>query len=156
MLSPFLFTSPWNPLSHPPSSCFYEGVHLLTFASQPWHSPTLSNQAFTGPRACSPIDDQQGHPLLHIRLEPWVPPCVLFGWWVGPWELWLVDIVILPMGLKTSSAPSVLSLTFPLGPSDQFNGWLWASASVFVRLWKSLSGDSYIRLLSASPCWYPQ
>jgi hypothetical protein len=23
-----------------------------------------------------------------MRLEPWVPPCVLFGWWFSPWELW--------------------------------------------------------------------
>jgi hypothetical protein len=46
-----------------------------------------------------------------------VPPFVLFGWWFSPWELWrvlLVDIVILPMGFKTSPAPKVLSLTPPL------------------------------------------
>jgi hypothetical protein len=38
-------------------------------------------------------------------------------WWFSPWELWgtwLVDVV-LPMGLQTPSAPSVLSLTPPLG-----------------------------------------
>jgi hypothetical protein len=29
-------------------------------------------------------------------------------------EVWLVDIVVLPMGLQTPSAPSVLSLTIPL------------------------------------------
>ena len=28
------------------------------------------------------------HPLLHIQLEPWVPPCVLFGWWFSLRELW--------------------------------------------------------------------
>jgi hypothetical protein len=45
--------------------------------------------------------------LLHMWLEPWVPPCVLFGWWFSPWELWrvwLVNVVFLPMGLQTSSA----------------------------------------------------
>jgi hypothetical protein len=51
-------------------------------------------------------------------LEPWVPPCVLFGWWFSPWECWggggLVGIILLPMGLQTPSAPSVLSLTSPL------------------------------------------
>ena len=29
--------------------------------------------------------------------------CVLLGWWLSPWELWgiwLVDIVVLPLGLK--------------------------------------------------------
>ena len=28
------------------------------------------------------------HPLLHIQLEPWVPPCVLFGWCFSLRELW--------------------------------------------------------------------
>ena len=23
-----------------------------------------------------------------MQLEPLVPPCVLFGWWFSPWELW--------------------------------------------------------------------
>jgi hypothetical protein len=23
-----------------------------------------------------------------MRLKPWVPPCVLFGWWFSPRELW--------------------------------------------------------------------
>jgi hypothetical protein len=41
-------------------------------------------------------------------------------------------------------------------PHAQSNGWLWSSASVFVRLWQSLSGDSYIRLLSACISWHPQ
>jgi hypothetical protein len=34
------------------------------------------------------IDAQQGYPLLHMWLEPWVLPYVLFGWWFSPWELW--------------------------------------------------------------------
>jgi hypothetical protein len=44
--------------------------------------------------------------------------CVLLGWLLSPWEfwgVWLVDIFVLPMGLQTPSAPSVLSLTPPLG-----------------------------------------
>ena len=50
-------------------------------------------------------------------LEPWVPPCVLFGWWFSPWELWsywLVYIFVPPMELQTASAPCVLSLAPPL------------------------------------------
>ena len=53
-----------------------------------------------------------------MDLELWVTPCVLFGGWFSSWELWwvwLVDIVVLPTGLQTPSAPSVLSLTPPLG-----------------------------------------
>jgi hypothetical protein len=48
-------------------------------------------------------------------LETWVPPCVLLTLWFRPWELWLVDIFVLSMGLQTPSAPSVLSLTPLLG-----------------------------------------
>jgi len=53
-----------------------------------------------------------------MQLEPWVPPCVLFGLWFSRWELWgvwLVDTVVLPVGLQIPSAPSVISLTPPLG-----------------------------------------
>ena len=59
-----------------------------TPASRSWHSPTLWHQSLSGPRASPPIDVQQVHPLLHMKMEPWVPPCVLFGWWFSPWELW--------------------------------------------------------------------
>ena len=93
---------------------------------QEWQSAaktlrTLGNWTFTGSRVSSPIDAWQGHPLLHMWLETWIIPCVHFGWWFSPWELWagdwiwLVDIVVLPMGLQTPSALSVLSLTSPLG-----------------------------------------
>jgi hypothetical protein len=34
------------------------------------------------------IPAQQGHPLLHMGLDSWVPPCVLFGWCFSLWELW--------------------------------------------------------------------
>ena len=119
----------------------------------PWHSLTLGNQPFTGPRAFPPIDARQCHPLLHMCLELWMPLCVLFNWWFSPWELWriwLVDIVVLPMGLQTPSASSVLSQLLHCGPNAQFNGWLKASTSVLVRLWHSLSGDNHTRLLSVS------
>ena len=47
-------------------------------------------------------------------------------------EIWLVDIDVHPMGLQTPSAPSVLSLSPPLGAHS--SSWLLVSASVFVRL----------------------
>jgi hypothetical protein len=83
---PFPSPCPWNLLSYSPSLCFYEGDHPPTHL--PSHSPTLGNPAFTGPRASPPIDAQQSHSLLHMRLEPWVLPCILIGWWFSPWELW--------------------------------------------------------------------
>ena len=85
--------------------------------SSPWHSPTLRHQALPGPRASPPIDVRQGHPLLHMQLESWVPPCVLLGWWFSPWKfwgIWLVDIVVLPMELQTQLLWSFF-LTPPLG-----------------------------------------
>ena len=75
--------------------------------------------AFTGTTASPPVDAQQGHSLIHMQLEPWVPPCVLLDWWFSPWELWgregywLVHIVVPLMGLQTPSTPYVL----PLAPS---------------------------------------
>ena len=59
-------------------------------------------------------DPPKDHHLLHMWLEPWVPPCVLFGWWFSPESSggtgW-VHIVVHPMGLQTPSAPCVISLT---------------------------------------------
>jgi hypothetical protein len=146
------------PLSQkPPSS---SPLPLLLCGCSSTHPPTPTSppliplhwriyRAFIGPRTSSSIDDWQGHHLLHMQLEP----CVLFGWWFSPWELWgvwLIDIVVLPVGLKTPSAPSVHSLNPPLGPCTQCNGWLWAANSVLVRLWQGLLGHSYIRHLSAN------
>jgi hypothetical protein len=71
-----------NPPSHPPPS-----VSMRVIPHPSTHS-YLPTGAFTGPMASSPIDTQQGHLLLYMQLEPWVTPCVLFGWWFSPWELW--------------------------------------------------------------------
>jgi hypothetical protein len=41
-----------------------------------------------------------------MQLAIWVPACVLFGWWLCPWEFWgywLVHIVVPPMGLQAPS-----------------------------------------------------
>ena len=59
-----------------------------TPASWPWHLPIMGNRAFTGPRSSLPIDDLLGHPMLHLWLEPQVPPCVFFDWWHSSKELW--------------------------------------------------------------------
>ena len=95
-------TSPPTPTS-PPSIPLYRGI----------------SRAFIGPRTSPPIDAWQGHPLLHMQLEP----CVLLCWWLRPWEFWgtwLVDIAILSMGLPT---PSVLTL-IPLLETPHSVQWL--------------------------------
>jgi hypothetical protein len=125
---PFPGFPSWLPLfSHFPN--FYEGALSLTHPLSP-HHPGIPLHweiwAFTRPRASPPTDARQGHPLLHMLLEPWVPPCVLFSWWFSPWQLWgywLIHIVVLPMGLQILSAPAVLFLTPPLRTQCS-NQWL--------------------------------
>jgi hypothetical protein len=51
--------------------------------------------------------------------------------------VWLVDIVVLPMGLKTPSTPSVLSLIPLLGTPCSVQ-WLASSICLFIR--KALAG----------------
>jgi hypothetical protein len=56
--------------------------------------------------------------------------------------VWLVDIVVLPMGLQTPSAPSVLALTSPWDPQTQFDVWLHASTSVLVSSGRASQGTA--------------
>jgi len=66
--------------------CFPTHPHIPT---SPLHHPLLlGQQASTGPRASPASDARQCHPLLHMQLEPWVPPCVFFAWWFSLQELW--------------------------------------------------------------------
>jgi hypothetical protein len=68
----------------------------------------LEHRNFTGARASSPIDDQLGHPQLHIQLEPHDPPYVFFDWWFNSKEFrgyWLVHIDVPSMWLQIPSAP---------------------------------------------------
>jgi len=76
------------------------------------------------------IGAQQGHPLLHMQLESQVCPCVLFGCWFSPWELWLVGIIVL-MGLKVPSTPSVLSVIPPTGTPFSVQ-WFVASFRLYI------------------------
>ena len=125
---------------------FVNNISEGCFPTQPpsltppfWHSPILGHQAFPGPRASPPIDVQQGHPLLHMQLNPWVLPCVLFGWWFSAWELWelwLVDIVVLPMGCKPLQLLQSFLQLLHWGACAQSNGWLWGYGSVFVMPWQ--------------------
>ena len=96
-----------NPLFHSSSPCFYEGVP----SSSPWHSRKLGHQAFMDQGPLLPLMPDKAilcyicgwsHGSFHVYS---------LGWWFSPWELWgfwLVDIVVLSMGLQTSSAPGVL------------------------------------------------
>jgi hypothetical protein len=74
-----------------------------------------------------------------MQLGPCFPPCVLFGWWFICWELWgvrLVDIVVLPMELQSTAAPSVLPLTLPLGSLCSVR---WLAASIHICIGQALA-----------------
>jgi hypothetical protein len=64
---PFPSFASENPLSHFPLPLL---TKTPTPASLSWDSPILEHQSFSGPRVSPPIDVQQGHPLLHMQLEP--------------------------------------------------------------------------------------
>ena len=83
--------------------------------------------------------------------------------------VWLVDIVLLPIGWQTPWTHSVLSLTPLLGTPCSHQSvavsicpcmckqWLAASIHLCIcKLWLGLSADSNIRLLSACTFWNAQ
>jgi hypothetical protein len=134
MLFPFL-VSPLKPPILFPLPLLNNPASSLTPASWPWNYPLLGCRTFTGPRASPPIDDQLGHPLLHIQLEPWVLPCVFFGWWFSIrelWGYWLVHIV----GLQTPSVPWVLSLAPSLGTLCSVQ---WMAVSIHFCICQALA-----------------
>jgi hypothetical protein len=96
-----------NPLSSRLSDCLYEGAPPPTNPLLPQH-PRIPFSSAIEPTQNHRAPPRKGNSLIHIQLEPWINPCVLFGWWFSPWELsgvWLVDTVVLPVGLQTTSAP---------------------------------------------------
>jgi hypothetical protein len=70
-------------------------------------------------------------------------PRVLCGWWFSPWELWevwLVDIIVLPMGVQNP-----FYFVSPFSNSsfgDPTLSPMVGCTSVFVRFWQDLSGDT--------------
>jgi len=103
----------------PPCGCwetdFIYISNVITFPGFPSGNPPFSSHPSTPSRlpalafpTLEPSQDQgpllplmldKAHPLLLMRLEP----CVLFGWWFSPWELWgvwLIDMVVKHKFLK--------------------------------------------------------
>ena len=125
---------------------------MRVFLHSPTHShlPALDSHtlgyitSLQRTKGLSFYDARQCYPLLIMQLEPWVPSCVLFDWWFSPWELWGVGgkaglggwYCCLPMGLQTSSAPSVLSLTPPLGTLCSVQ---WLTASIHFCICQALA-----------------
>ena len=123
----------------------------------PWHSPTLGHLTTSGRRAAPPTDIQKGHPLPQYA-----------AWVKGP------SMCILWLLVQSPGAPRSLASWHCCSPHGNANplssfspssnsstgdpelSSTQASASVFVRLWQSLSGNSHIRLPSAGTTWHPQ
>jgi hypothetical protein len=131
-----------------------------------FHLPTLAfsyTRALNTPRpkGLSSHWYQQGHPLIPMWPELWVPPYVLFGWWFSPQKLWgggvwPVDTAAAFVWLQTPSASfqSLLLLLYQ-GPSAQFNDWLRASSSVICQA-VAEPLRSHIRHTSASTFLHSQ
>ena len=68
----------------------------------------LGHQTSPKPRASPSVAVRQGHPLLHLHLEPSISPGILLGWWCSLWENCVVRPVctVFPMELQTPSSPS--------------------------------------------------
>ena len=152
-LSQFLL---WNP-PIPSSSLPLWGCspsHPPTPTSLPLHSPTLGIERSQDKRHLLLMPDcyihGQSHGSLHVHFLVCGPVPRSNG---GPGKL---TLLLSPTGLQSPSAPSV---PLPISPSGILCSVQWlalTSTSVFVRLWKSLSGDSHIRLPSASTSQHPQ
>jgi hypothetical protein len=145
-------------------------VSMRVFLHPPIHShlpalnsPTLGNLlSLHRTRTSPPINSWQGHPLLHMQLEP----CVILCWWLSPWEfwggegVWLVDIAVLPVGLQTPSTPSVLSLTPLLRTLCSVQ---WLSANICLCICKALAGplrrqpyQAVLNIFFIYISWHPQ
>jgi len=109
----------------PPQDLYYPADYDCT--PKPAH-PLLLALPYSGSSSFHrtkglPSHARNGNPLLHIQLEHRGPllPCSVYSLVSGldpeslGWEGWLVDIVVLPIGLQTPSTPTVVTLTSPLG-----------------------------------------
>jgi hypothetical protein len=143
-----------NSLSYSPSPCLYEGAPLPTHPLQP---------SRLGIPLHWDMDFPQAQELLFSLMSNKAISAIYVVRALGPFHVYSLvggpvpgssrgsgqlTLLLPPLGLHTPSAPSVPSPTPPSGtPGSPFNGWLQAYSSVLLRLWQSLSGGNYIRLL---------
>jgi hypothetical protein len=88
------------------------------------HLPTLGHQTSTGPRASPPTDVRQCHPLLHMYVEPRVPPCILLGWYSR-----INWMFILPSWLHSHSAFPVL---LPAPSPGSWSSFRWLAQNTHI------------------------
>jgi hypothetical protein len=162
MLSPFQVSPPQAPYPICPPQCFYEGAPppthpLLT------HSPSIPLHWDIEPA------QNKGPPFL-LMLDK-IIMCYICSWSHGYLHVYSLVDSLVPGSFEGSGWLILLFFLWgckPLqflqsflkllhwGRCAESDCWLWASASVLVRLWKSFSWDRYTWLLSASASWHQQ
>jgi hypothetical protein len=158
MVSPFQVSPsetsiPWS------FPCLYEGAPTCppNPVFLPWHSPIPGALNILRPKGCSSHwCPTRPSSVTYVVRAMGLSMCTL---WlvVQPMEALgesgMLTLLLSPWGCKPSQLLQSLLKLLHREPHTQSNGWLRASASVFVRLWQSLSGD---RLLSANTFWHLQ
>jgi len=117
-----------------------------TFPHPSWHCPTPGSslgrtKAFSS-HWCLTRSSSSSYVARDIGLS-----MCTFGWWFSPWELWLVGIVVL-MWLQALSAPSIHSLTPPMGTPFSVQ---WLAASILLLF---LSCSDWASKQTAICCQY--
>jgi hypothetical protein len=82
-----------TPLSPTPSPCLYEGAHQSSHLLLPQHpsvfpypeSSSLHMTKELPSQWCLTRPSSDTYP---AGVTGTCPPCILFGWWFSPWELW--------------------------------------------------------------------
>jgi hypothetical protein len=151
-----------NLLSHDPSHCLYES------APQPTNPFLCSCPGIPLYWGIEPPQAQETHLQLMSNKAILCHTC---GWSYGSLHVYSLigdpdtrssrgsgrlTLLISPWGYKPPQLLQSLLQFLHWRPQVQSNGLLQASTSVFVRHWQRLSGDSYIRFLSASTSGHPQ
>jgi hypothetical protein len=78
----------WKSPIYLPSPCFYESAPSPTHSCFPALLFSYTGASNLHRSKCFSYHwCPKGLPLLHMQLEPGIPPCVLFGWWFSPREL---------------------------------------------------------------------
>jgi len=135
MLFPFPVLS-ISPLTPPPPLLWVFPLPIHPFLLPLPQSPTLWGPTLARPRVSPSIGAQQGHPLLHMQLEPWV------SLWVGsglvPGSSGWLPLLFL-WGRKPLKFFQSFLKILQWGSHSQFSGLLLAFASVFDMFWLSLS-----------------
>jgi hypothetical protein len=127
-------------LSHP--------LPLPLWRCSPTHLPVLPfhpgiplHWGIEYPQAQGPLltDVQQGHPLPHMQLKPWVRPYVLFGRWSSPRELWGHLTGWHCCSLRRATNPRSFFSPFSTPPWRTLHSVQWLAVSLHLRICQAVT-----------------